>query len=229
MVINLQEPYSLPSSFLKQLKKCDSYFEQELYLENVREIPVVSHLIKDINDFCSENMVVGFHYTRAIPEDLLAQGLLIRSGEQIRAEFINRFGYIFSHEEIVALKSAWANYFGASMIRARDNRIFFNFTTTALNNGGAEPLLRNFGGEQVYFCIDELPNIGEKISSIGQPLIVKCALLPSHVHTYIEHPWGSIVTSSYHRTVNSDAHQTDQDGWQAVPVPPEQIEFVSLG
>jgi len=172
-------------------------------------------------------MVVGFHYTRAIPEDILAQGLLVRSGEQIRAEFISRFGYLFSIEEIEAIKAAWARYFDIRMTRARDNRIFFNFTTDALNNGGAKPLLRNFGGEQVYFCIDELPSIGEKIASIGQPLIVKCAISPNDVQTYLEHPWGSIVTSAYHRTVNPDAHQTDQDGWQAVPVSPEQIELVS--
>lgn len=227
MVVNLQEPHSLPSSFLKRLKKCDCFFERELHLESVREIPTVSLLIRDINDYCSKNMVIGFHYTRAIPDDLLAQGLRIRSGEQIRAEFISRFGHIFSPEEIGALKAAWASYFDASMTRVRDNRIFFNFTTAALNNGSAEPLLKNFGGEQVYFCIDELPSIGEKIASIGQPLIVKCALLPKDVHTYLEHPWGSIVTSAYHKTVNPNAHQTDQDGWQAVPVPPGQIELVS--
>jgi hypothetical protein len=199
---------------------------RELHLENVRRIPAVSRLIKEIDDFCADNMVIGFHYTRAFADDILSQGLRVRTGEEIRAEFLSRFRHLFTAVEIEALELSWAQYFGANMKEVRDSRIWFNFTTCALGNGGAELLRKNYGGEQVYFCIDELRGIGDKIATIGQPLIVKCQLMPKHVHTYLEDPWGSIVTSAYHSMVNPDAHQTDQDGWQSVPVPPERIELI---
>lgn len=198
----------------------------EEHLENVRGVPAIASLIKDIDHFCSENMVIGVHYTRAIPDDILTHGLRPRSGEEIREQFLSRFRHMFNPDEIVAIKAAWASYYDKRARSSRDHRIWFNFTCNALKNGGADLLLKYYGGEQVYFCIDELPGVGEKLSSIGQPLIVKCALLPAEVRTFIDYPWGTIAVSTYHKHINPDAYQTDQDGHQTVPVPPDRIELV---
>jgi hypothetical protein len=228
IAVNLEDSASLPGSILKRLQACEHHFIGEEHLENVREIFGVASLIKDIDHFCSENMVIGFHYTRAIPEDILTQGLRPRSGQEIRAQFLSRFGQMFTPGTISAIKAAWASYYDDRARSSRDHRIWFNFTRDALNNGGADLLLKYYGGEQVYFCIDELGGVGEKLSSIGQPLIVKCALLPAEVRTSIDYPWGSIAVSAWHRRLNPGAYQTDQDGCQSVPVPPDRIELVYL-
>jgi hypothetical protein len=139
---------------------------------------------------------------------------------------MRRFGERFTAAQRDAIQAAWAQHFTAGQREVRDSRVWFNFTTSPLDNGGADRLLTYYGGEQVYLPIRELPGIGETLRSIGQPLIVQCELVPTGLHAFIEHPWGSIVTSSYHRLVNPKAQPTkhsDQDGWQSVSVPPGRI------
>lgn len=224
VTVNLQDTTTLPGSFLSGLHRYVNHFKKTPDFEEIKGIPEVSRLIVEINDYCEENMVLGFHYCRAIPEDILTNGLLVRTGHEIRADFLNRFGHMFNAEEITLIKDEWASYFIDDKRQFRDSRIFFNFTTSALTNRGADRLLRYYGGEQVYFCIDSLPGIAEKLSSIGKPLIVKCSLNPRELKYYIEHPWGSIAVSTYHKAINPDAARVDQDGHQTVPVPPSHIE-----
>lgn len=226
--INLEEPASLPIRLQERLGSCERHFLEAEFLDELRDIPEIAGLIEDINQLCSENMVTGFHYTRAIPEHILTLGLRPRSGAEIRSQFLRRFGHMFTTAEIRAIQAIWASYYDTGAQNSRDNVLYFNFTRHAMTNSGAAPLLKYYGGEQVYFCIDELPGIGEKLSSIGRPIIVKCALIPSRIRTFIAHPWGLIAVSASHKRVNPQAHQIDQDGRQTVPVPPEHIELVYL-
>ena len=228
ITVNLHDLTGLPETFIKGLHSCNSHFRDAEFLENIREIPAVLSLIKDIDEFCSQNQVIGFHYTRAIPEDLLTQGLQPRSGDQIRQQFLSRWGHKFGPDEIDTIKSAWASYFDKSMRRSRDNVLRFNFTKTALSDGGAEWLLKYYGGEQVYFCLINLPGIDEVLTSIGTPLIVKCELNPSDVSTYIDCPWGSIAVSSFHRRINPEADQVAQDGLLDGGVSPDRLELIIL-
>jgi hypothetical protein len=71
-----------------------------------------------------------------------------------------------------------------------------------------------------------LHEIGEKIKNIGKPLILKCVLNPSHLNTFFEYPWGRIAVSTYHCSVNSEALQFDQDGYQNVAVGTNDIEII---
>jgi hypothetical protein len=227
-VIDLENYKSLSAPIQHRLKECNHHFLNSIYLENIKETPSVAELIEEIDEYCMSNMILGIHYTRAFSQDIMEQGLLLRSGEQIRQQFLERFGCMFNEEELKKIKKVWASYFNEQMCSARDNRIFFNFTTLALHNGGAELLLKNYGGEQIYFCINELQSIGKKISSLGEPLIVKCTLSPSDIHTCIEKPWGSIAVSAYHRHINPNASQIDQDGWVDIPIPPKYIEITHI-
>ena len=103
---------------------------------------------------------------------------------------------------------------------------FFNFTKDALKDSGAELLLKYYGGEQVYFPIFQLPEFGKKLEKIGVPMILRCTLNPNDINTFIEFPWGKIAVSIYHRKVNPEAHQIDQDGYQNIGVSPENIEII---
>jgi hypothetical protein len=75
--------------------------------------------------------------------------------------FLCRFGSLFSVTQLREINAAWSSYHHGSMVQARDSRIFFNFTRKALGGAGSELLLKYFGGEQVYFCIIQIPGVAE--------------------------------------------------------------------
>jgi len=227
MIINLENLKGLPKRYLSELKKFDKVFKSSDFLENYEDNENINYLIFEINNFCLENKIIGFHYTNAIENDIRNNGMIIRSGEQIRKDFVKRFYPLFNKSEQIEINEKWLKRFGKKDIEVRDNRIFFNFTKRGLKNGGAKLLLNYYGGEQVYFPIHGLPTIGEKLREIGKPMILKCTLNPNEIHTYIENPWGKIVISSYNRIVNSNAETVDQDGYQKSGVLKEDIEIIS--
>lgn len=226
-VINLEDPDCLPGTLRAELMGCANYFFRPWLLEQVMDEPRVRRVVERINEHCAQNMVVGYHYTRAIREDLLTDGLRPRSGEEVRSVFLARFGGRFSGAQLSGIRAMWDRCYDDGARKVRDGRIFFNFTRAALGDRSSDPLLKNYGGEQVYFYIDELPGVGEILSSIGESFVVKCALVPSEVRTSIENPWGQILVSSYHRRINPGAKQVDQDGYQFSPVPPNRIELLT--
>lgn len=220
---NLQE---LPKVFLTKLQYFNSLFKENLYLENLLHNNSLAILIEQINEHCLKNQIVGYHYTRAIPKEIQKTGLTCRKGEDIRNNFIKNFGHHFTEHEKIKIKNAWTNHFDQKQQKSRDNYLFFNFTTCALDDFGAEPLLTNFGGEQIYMPLQELIAIGNKIKNIGKPLILKCKLNPNNIKTFYENPWGRIAVSSYHCQINKDAHREDQDGYQKINVKSENIEII---
>ena len=226
--LNLEDPNCLPVALRGELRDCNAIFAQSTYLGEIERDERVARVIERINDYCACNNIFAYHYTRALRSDLTANGLVPRSGDEIRQTFLCRFGSRFSVTQLREINAAWSSYHHGAMVQARDSRIFFNFTRKALGGAGSELLLKYFGGEQVYFCIRHIPGVAEVLSSIGEPLVVRCTLAPAELHTFIPKPWGRIVISSYHRTVNPEAGQFDQDGYQSSPVPPERIEFLSV-
>lgn len=223
MVLFLNNPESLSSEYLRQLATFRRLFLSHIFFEDLVKDPTFHRLVVKIDGFCNQNRVIGFHYTRGFPEEFLRQGLRVRSGKEARSDFMRLFGDRFTAKERQLIRSRWGQYFTADQSDVRDGRVWFNFTTEALTNGGVERLLSFYGSEQVYMPICSLPGIGEKLRSIGQPLIIQCELIPSELRAFKDYPWGSIVASSYHRILNAEALQTDQDGSQRVPVPPDRI------
>lgn len=221
---NLQE---IPKEFLDELQNFNSLFKENRFLVNLLQNNSISNLIEKINEYCLKNRIFGYHYTRASPDEIQKTGLTCRKGEDIRSAFIANFGHLFTEDEKLKIKETWAKHFDQQQQQQlRDNYLFFNFTTCALEDFGAEPLLTNFGGEQVYMPLQKLIEIGDKIKSIGKPLILKCKLDPNNIHTFYEHPWGRIAVSSYHCQINNEAQQDDQDGDQNFDVKPENIEII---
>lgn len=218
MIIDLTKPGQLPKEFAARLKRLESLCRELEFSEELVAQKDVYSLVKDIDYFCTTQKVVGIHYTRAMPESIRKNGLLIRSGDEIRATFLEEHGYLFTKSEIITINELWKSYFKDSQSSARDGRVFFNFTESALNTSGTKYLLGLYGGEQVNMCFELDDPIGEKLGSIGVPLVVQCALDPNMVRTFIEYPWGKILVSAYHLMVNSEAYGIDQDGYQTDPV-----------
>lgn len=224
-IIDLNDLKGIPKDYIEELQTFNVLFKENVFLEDLLSNYSINNLVERINEFCLKNQIFGYHYTRAIPDELIRTGLTCRKGDDIREAFIANFGNQFTEDEKLKIKEKWNNHFEFQK-KNRDNRLFFNFTTIELENYGAEPLLSNYGGEQVYLPLCDLPGIGEKIKCIGTPLILKCKLDPNNINTFHERTWGRIAVSSYHCQLNNEAIQFDQDGYQYNNVKPENIEII---
>jgi hypothetical protein len=227
-LIDLEKLIGLSPRFLEQLDKNKDLFMRFDSFERIEQDDDIHFLIEQINDYCNNNLILGYHYTRALENDILKNGLLIRTGSEIRNEFIKNHHSIFSKSEIDEILNAWECSFDKQDEEVRDNRIWFNFTKDALKNGGAELLLKYYGGEQVYAPIYQINGIGSKLSKIGVPLIVKCRLKPQEITTFSEYSWGKIAVSSYHRLQNLEALVFDQDGYQTCSVSSTDIKLIKI-
>ncbi len=223
MNIDLCKPLELPNEFVNRLKAIENSCIDEQFSESLIEQCSVYALVRDIDQFCRSNRIIGIHYTRAMPESIRSQGLLVRDGETIRDTFLNEHGHLFTQKEILEIKNRWKNYFNHNQSSIRNNRIFFNFTESALGGEGTKHLLELYGGEQVSMCFELDDPIGLKLGKIGAPIVVRCSLNPNQVETFTEYPWGKILVSSFHKLINPNAYGIDQDGYQIIPVSSKDI------
>lgn len=228
IVVDFETLSGIPEEFIKRLNLHNDFFIKCHFLDQLAQNEDINHLIVDINYFCSGNAIIGYHYTNAIERDLLEKGIVVRTGRDIRQDFIARHFYLFSEKEQRQILENWEKQFDAPEAKLRDGVIYFNFLKVALNNGGAEDLLKYYGGEQVYLPLLPLVKIRKKLEKIGIPMILKCKLNPNDITTSIENPWGKIAVSKYHRIVNPAAILEDQDGYQSVGLSPDKIEIIRL-
>lgn len=227
-ILNLCTLAGFPSFFFKEMEKhmellLNSEFEDEL-VEN----QVFRDLIERITDFSKDCKIIGYHYTRADRDDIIKGGLKSRTGQEIRETFLSRYGYLFTAAELDIIKNEWEKYFNKIAISSRDHRIFFNLTTTALFDGGAEPLLQYYGGEQVFMPLKGFPSIVQKIQNMGAPLLIKAILDSSQLELFDYEDIAKVAISSYHRLLRPDASQCDRDVYQNEPILPEQLEIIDI-
>ena len=154
-IIDLQRPETLPENFRLRLNSIRAICRNEEFSENLVRHPDVRNLVIDIDSYCMQNRVLGIHYTRAIRSDIEQKGLLIRTGAEIRDEFIQRFGDSFKEDELEWLQSKWLSH-QVKQSDIRDSMLWFNFTLTEFGDSGSEYLLGMYGGEQIHMGIEEL-------------------------------------------------------------------------
>ena len=209
--VDLQRPELLPEVLREHLNSIQSLCRNEKFSDKLVQRPEARNIVIELDDYCMQRRVLGIHYTRAIRTDIEQKGLLVRTGAEIRDEFIQRFGHKFEATELELLQNKWSSH-QVTQSKIRDSMLWFNFTLRAFGGSGSESLLRMYGGEQIHMGIEFNTPIGNKLRSIGEPLIVKCALDPQKVRTFLGHPWGKILVSSFHLSVVPEAQRIDQDG-----------------
>jgi hypothetical protein len=220
--VDLQRPELLPEALRKRLDSIEPLCKKEEFSENLVQHAEVNDVVIALNTYCMQRKVLGIHYTRAIRADIEQKGLLIRTGVEIRKEFIQRFGHKFETVELEQLQDLWSSH-QMTQASIRDSMLWFNFTLNAFGGSGSDYLLGMYGGEQIHMGIKLDTPIGKKLASIGEPIIVKCALDHLKVRTFIENPWGKILVSSFHLSVEPEAFRIDQDGRVLESVLPEDL------
>ena len=219
MIIDLNSLDGLPIELLTRLSNQVELFKSFNSIEELIMHSTINSIISDIDKVCLSNQIIGYHFTNAIPSDFEENGLKIRTGEEIRQDFIRRFFHLFEDDEQSEILNIWKESYNPVIRESRDNKVFFNFTLLGLESRDAEDLLKYYGGEQIYFyLVNGEPSkvkqsIGLKLTRIGEPLIIKSILNPNKVNTFINQPWGKIAISTYHRKVNIYGSEVDQDGY----------------
>ncbi len=222
-ILNLCTLAGFPPFFFEEMEKHTELLLSTEFSDELIENPVFQELIERTTEFSKDCNIVGYHYTKANKEDILKEGLKSRSGQEIREIFLSRYSVLFTVEELETIKKLWNAYFDRTMVESRDRRIFFNLTTTALFDGGAEPLLKYYGGEQVYMPLKGEPIIANKLQNIGTPLLIKAILKPNQLQLFDSDDVSKIAISSYHRLLRHDTIQCDIDCYQRGSVPASQI------
>lgn len=225
-ILNLCTLAGFPPFFFEEMEKHTELLLSTEFSDELIENPVFQELIERTTEFSKDCNIVGYHYTKANKEDILKEGLKSRSGQEIREIFLSRYSVLFTVEELETIKKLWNAYFDRIQKSSRDNYIFFNLTTEALSNSGAKPLLKYYGGEQVYMPLQRESSIAQKLQSIGTPLLIKAILDPKQLNNFYEDDIAKIAISSFHRTKRTDANQYDCDVYQRHPISPSQIEII---
>jgi hypothetical protein len=227
-MISLESAPSIPGDILRLIKPLEEELMQSRSIDSVARGRNAQPVLARMNEHLEDSGIVGIHYTRAVPEDISASGLVCATGAQRRAWFLAKYGHHFCSPELEAIKAAWRQYFTGCQNSARDNKVFFNLTATALKDGGAAPLLEYFGGEAINMPLVGLPKITEKIKHLGSPLIVKCGLKPSRLLGCWTYPAAVVWLSAYHKQLNSRAVLYDVDVYATSTVRPENIISIEI-
>jgi len=223
VAISLESGALIPEEIVRLIQPLNEELMNNRYVDSFARLPKFQRVLARMTDYLEKHRIICVHYTRAVPEDILAAGLICATGAQRRTWFMEKYGNLFCDPEREAIKTAWRQYFKQAQNAARDNKVFFNLSTTALRNGGAGPLLENFGGEAINMPLLDLPRIKQKLNSLGSPLIVKCALKPSRLLGCWEYPAAVVWLSAYQTKVNPKAALYDVDVYTTSSVLPEDI------
>lgn len=227
MAIRLDSPMGMSHDINAVLSVHSAAFRDNRHVERLLDIGPLRDVCAELNRICSESGVVGFHFTRANRLSILKHGLLKANGEERRAEFLKTYGDLFSESQRERLEAAWSLYFQGSQNESRNGYVWFNLTKEALKDGGAESLLRYFGGESIYMPVTADPEIAAVLQGIGEQLVVECVLDVGQSNAFHEYPWGIVWLSSYHCSLNHDAIQFDQDVRVTYSIPPADIVSIS--
>ena len=219
---------SLPHALLRDLSRFNIELASCDLLEEALEIEPIDRIAVALNSECLECGVVGFHYTRAIASEIVTSGLRPSAGADRRAGFLDVYGDLFTASQLARVQRLWSEYFDDDAAEYRDGRIWFNFTTLALHNGGAQRLLDYFGGEQIYMPLTDDRELAAILRGIGEPLIIEAHLDANSITAFCGIPWGSVWLSTYHHSVNPRACQRDVDAYVRDAIPSSRLRVIAL-
>ena len=193
-------------ALLEALGGFGAKFRRTRELDTLLSIPVIADVTRQLNDICLANGILAYHYTRAYRDRIAADGLVVGTGDDRRAEFLLTHGHLFTPDQLFAIRSAWEGYFDRIQNAGRDGRAWFSPSLAPLKERGIERLLKYFGGEVIYMPLVSIPSVAKVLEGIGRPLVVKARLDASRTYAFGEVPWGRIWLSAYHRILNRRAY-----------------------
>jgi len=82
VIIDLDSLQGLPTKFIQALGDSINLISKRASIEVLLRKPNIDKIVQEIDSFCKQNFVIGYHYTKANIESIKCQGLICRTGEK---------------------------------------------------------------------------------------------------------------------------------------------------
>lgn len=229
MQIRLDDPRFIPESLNQALKKEWSALQSAEYMETLTERDPFRNIAIRLETFIRENHIVGYHCTKEPSRGyFLENGLRILDREAHQREFLATHGNLFSEMELEAIQSAWASYFPGMQDSARNGILWFCLSPYLVVNDGTAYFFEYYGGEAVHMPLDNMPEIMNKLRTLGLAVVVEVRIDPNELHALGDFPLALNALSHYHRLANPLAYIHSREGYLNRDVRPDEIVRVVL-
>ena len=194
-------------------------FTDEVYgLEPFRSV------LEDLEAYIGTQRIIGYHCTKEPePGFFEAQGLRTLDRKNHQAEFLKDHRWRFTDSEITEIHHAWVSYFSGQQEVSRNGKIWFCLAPHQVVDGGADNLLTYFGGEAVYMPFRDGTPVAEKLSAIGNSVVVEAAIVPADLTTFTNNALAKNSLHVLHWTLNPEVSLAGYEGFVSRAVLPEEI------
>ena len=115
----------LPEALRARLGSIEPLCRKEKFSENLVQRSEVRDIVIELDNYCMQRQVLVIHYTRAIRADIEQKGLLVRTGAEIRDEFVQRVGHKFESAELECMRRLWSPH-QATQSKIRDSMLWLS-------------------------------------------------------------------------------------------------------
>ncbi|AGS80468.1 hypothetical protein [Leptospira alstonii] len=225
-MIILDDSKTYPKNIIDQLnqRKVIDLLMNNLWIENIKRDRCIVDIFEDVEKYCNNNGIVGFHCTKEIhTKPYHKTGLRILNMRQHHSEFIQylKDELRISKEDIVYFKEK-LDYFRENNSEGREGTLWFCLNRNFVGED-SEDFLKYYGGEAVYFWFKEDRKITKLCKSIGKPVVIEALIEVSELTIFQEYGFGKTLVSNYAHSINKKFHTSDLEGFVKSDIPSKNI------
>ena len=218
----------IPRSIRADLARHRSDFERSPYADHIQAEPWFEQMANALQEIAARRDVIAFHCCREVePGEIATRGLRVLegNGDSHRAEFLERLGHLFPQSDREQMKRDFAQVWaGQSFSRGRENKLCFALAHPRHWGGGADDLLRIYGGEAIYATWGRAGTIVDKLRTIGMPAVVHFRISVDAIHTWMRAPVaGRTALWAWHRRLRPDVSGYWAEGYMLESVASEHV------
>ena len=175
----LDDPTTWPEDLIAAL--ADDTVTAELekleYVENHDPRGAVANVLSTVDDSVKSHGIAGFHCTKEpFPGFFSERGLRVLEMETHHREVLKWLESDLSPEVLARAQDRLAGFAASDQRPGRDGKLYFCLSRTLLEDSGTDRLFTYLGGEAVYGCLWQDPEIAPVLEAKGRPVIVEAAL-----------------------------------------------------
>jgi hypothetical protein len=222
--IRLDDVSAIPTLLQAGLAKHTKLLRKVQSVESLFESGPIREIAEKLHRHVYSRPVLSYHCTKEPTSGFYrANGLRILDRREHQNEFLDRYGSLFTENELAQIREAWNGYFSRRQDRSRNGRIAFCFTPYLVINNGTEVFFRYFGGEAVFKPLTRYKSIMAKLESIGNPVVIVFSYRLDATEPFTHLSVANTLLSHYHRTLNTDALVLSKQGLRTTSVPNAEI------
>jgi hypothetical protein len=194
------------------------------YMDEVSRHDPFRSILEDLEAHIWTQKIVGYHCTKEPEHGFFeACGLRILDRKSHQAEFLTNHSWRFTAKELEQIRQTWESYFPGQQEKSRNGKIWFCLAPHQVVDGGAENLLTYFGGEAVYMPFRDGASIADKLSQIGNSVVVEAAIVPSDLKTFSTNALAKNSLHLFHWHLNPEVVLSGYEGFVSRAILAEEI------